>query len=523
MIERGDYVSPTFNYEPRLNKPVLSYWIVAGFYQAFGISVGVQRLPIALAAVGLIAIAAALPARLAGDDRRRRSWATARSRRHSGRRSGWPSRRGCSCWRGASSSTSTSRCSWRSRCCSLRRRNVIRRRRRLFLALMYVWSASGMLTKGPGRRRVPGLVFAVYLLAHRELRRSLVHDAARRPRDRRWRSSCPGTWRCMRGTAGRTSCPSSSARISIGSRPAWASGVDRGPLFYLPVLFSDSFPWALFLVPAAAAWWSRPAPACRRDPAARVRTLLWIWIVVIVGFFSLSAGKQDLYIFPIVPAVTALAGCGPGACRRRRHPASAAFSAALAIGLLLLAAGSGLLLSVLDRGRRVRASRASAIVGAIGMAPERWHRLVRRAASGSLPRRRSPHRTFVALYAVFVLRTLPSFEATSRSRVSPPPSRSARPPGDVVATYAQAMPSLTSTTFVATSRRCSTRTPSPIAPIRQAGLHGAVDRRPRHAASSTCPARSASSTREPTFDVRLKSILTRRPLPQLVVITNKCD
>ena len=29
MIERGDYVSPTFNYEPRLNKPVLSYWIVA--------------------------------------------------------------------------------------------------------------------------------------------------------------------------------------------------------------------------------------------------------------------------------------------------------------------------------------------------------------------------------------------------------------------------------------------------------------------------------------------------------------
>ena len=34
MIERGDYVSPTFNYEPRLNKPVLSYWIVAGFYHA---------------------------------------------------------------------------------------------------------------------------------------------------------------------------------------------------------------------------------------------------------------------------------------------------------------------------------------------------------------------------------------------------------------------------------------------------------------------------------------------------------
>ena len=49
MIERGDFVSPTFNYQPRLNKPVLSYWIVAGFYKALGVSVGVQRIPIALA------------------------------------------------------------------------------------------------------------------------------------------------------------------------------------------------------------------------------------------------------------------------------------------------------------------------------------------------------------------------------------------------------------------------------------------------------------------------------------------
>ena len=57
MIERGDFVSPTFNYLPRLNKPVLSYWIVAGFYKIFGVGVGVQRVPIAIGAVTLIAIA----------------------------------------------------------------------------------------------------------------------------------------------------------------------------------------------------------------------------------------------------------------------------------------------------------------------------------------------------------------------------------------------------------------------------------------------------------------------------------
>ena len=54
MMERGDYISPTFNYQPRFNKPVLSYWIVAGFYKVFGVSVGVQRLPIALGAVAMI-------------------------------------------------------------------------------------------------------------------------------------------------------------------------------------------------------------------------------------------------------------------------------------------------------------------------------------------------------------------------------------------------------------------------------------------------------------------------------------
>ena len=72
MLESGDFVSPTFNYEPRLNKPVLSYWIVSAFYWLFGISVGVQRLPIALGALVLIAVAfflarAAYPAADAAD------------------------------------------------------------------------------------------------------------------------------------------------------------------------------------------------------------------------------------------------------------------------------------------------------------------------------------------------------------------------------------------------------------------------------------------------------------------------
>ena len=42
MVQSGDYVNPSFNGLPRFNKPVLSYWIVAGLYKLFGISVEVE-------------------------------------------------------------------------------------------------------------------------------------------------------------------------------------------------------------------------------------------------------------------------------------------------------------------------------------------------------------------------------------------------------------------------------------------------------------------------------------------------
>ena len=57
MIEATDYVNPTFNYRPRLNKPPLSYWLVVPFYKLFGVSESTERLPIVLGAFAMIAIA----------------------------------------------------------------------------------------------------------------------------------------------------------------------------------------------------------------------------------------------------------------------------------------------------------------------------------------------------------------------------------------------------------------------------------------------------------------------------------
>ncbi len=68
MIESGDYINPSFNYYPRFNKPVLSYWAVAASYHVFGVSELSERIPIALSALVLIAAAVWL-GRLAGSYR----------------------------------------------------------------------------------------------------------------------------------------------------------------------------------------------------------------------------------------------------------------------------------------------------------------------------------------------------------------------------------------------------------------------------------------------------------------------
>ena len=56
MIESGDYINPSFNYHPRFNKPVLSYWAVRGVVSHVG-SRSTAAASDALAAIVLIATA----------------------------------------------------------------------------------------------------------------------------------------------------------------------------------------------------------------------------------------------------------------------------------------------------------------------------------------------------------------------------------------------------------------------------------------------------------------------------------
>ena len=514
MMERGDFVTPMFNYEPRLNKPVLSYWIVAGFYGVFGVSPGVQRIPIALAALVMIATAFFL------------SWAAWSPD------DGSPSAAGrqmeAALWAALGLAVTP-------RLLMFARRIFIDiyitmflgltllffalaerypDRRRLFLSLMYVSAGLGVMTKGPIAIVLPALAFGLYLLVYREVGRirqmmlpagALIIAAIVAP-------YCAALYvRHGWGPIGTFILGENVARYTEGlgvdaTRPLW---------FYVPVIFSDSFPWSLFLIVAALAAmreWRRRRLAV--DPAGRVRALLWLWIAVIVLFFTASAAKQDLYIFPIIPAVVALAGIvlarGFTGGVRRTCVAIATVSIVAGAGVVYLV-GSPDGIYLIDGAR---------LMGLIAVAGGVF--VVAAALSGNggvtLP---ATAALFIALDWIFVLRVLPGFE-----RYKPVPEfartlESRLKPDDVVLTYNEALPSLVfylrrhvDPYFLdqeVIDRFQSGRT---VYAMMSANSYRDIQAR----LGATC-----IIDHQPTFDVKLKNMLAQQPLPELVLITNKCS
>jgi 4-amino-4-deoxy-L-arabinose transferase-like glycosyltransferase len=437
MIERGDFIFPTFNYEPRVNKPVLSYWIVAAFYKLFGVSVAVQRIPIAIGGMAIVIITFFL-GRLTLADRGAAAAA--------------------GLWAAMGMAVSP-------RLVMFSRRIFIDiyitlfmaaallffalaechpHRRRLFLSLMYVAVGLGVLTKGPVAAALPGLVFFIYLLVHRELRRAtqmmipwgmVIVLAIVAP----W-------YAALYQRDGWAPIVSFFVGENIG-RFSEGIGYDtgRGPLFYVGVLFSDGFPWSILLFAALGAWWrsgrttpSPPSGNIRSGPTAygpeRSQALLWIWIATIVLFFSFSASKQDLYIYPVMPAVAALGG----AVITGRLPGARGLAAT--IGLLLAAGGAGVfyVFRASDNVYRLDGVALVASIAIVGGVAALLLSLLDRWRVGLLAFLAAG----VVLNWVLVLRVLPSFE---KYKPVPPITRfleTRLTPEDVVAHYSLALPSM---------------------------------------------------------------------------------
>ena len=67
MLTRGDWITPYFNNEPRFQKPILFYWLIAGTYTVAGISESAARFWAAVSGVGVVLVTFGAGRRWYGD------------------------------------------------------------------------------------------------------------------------------------------------------------------------------------------------------------------------------------------------------------------------------------------------------------------------------------------------------------------------------------------------------------------------------------------------------------------------
>ncbi len=524
MLERGDLLNPTFNYRPRLNKPPLSYWVVAGFYRAFGDAIAVERAAIAVGAL-LIVLAGFVVAReiFGGDAGLVAALAVATAPRVLM----WARRIFIDIW-----VTMFIALALAAFVLAERRPAA----RRWWLLAMYVAIGLGMLTKGPVALVLPGLAIGAFLIVCGrlgEVRSRMV------PAGVLIILAIVVPWYAvLYAQHGWTYIREFFVTENVSRYLApYGEPMDRGLLFYLPVVATDLFPWTIYL-PAAlglfgALGWRARRERPGRTPDYPLALLLVIWVVAIVAFFSFSRTKQDLYIFPTVVAIAALAGglvAGERLGRHERQRATLARWSTVALGAALVAGGAGILALFASPAKVYEIAGA----GAVG-----WTAVAGGLATCALAVARRPRAgvavvaaTFVVVEWVFVLQALPSF-----ARYQPVPQMAAviraRAGADaVVGYYKIGLPSLS---YYLRRHVVELFDPMPGGPGRPAfdqladavaagrGVFVLIEAREYAAIRDRLPARTCVLARAPLFNVKIGSVLARRPLPELLLVTDRCE
>lgn len=510
MIESHDYINPTFNYRARLNKPPLSYWIVAPFYKLLGVSEASERLPIVLGAMIMIATAYGLGRVVFSVDA------------------------GLLAAIGLAAAP---------RFLMFSRRIMIdvflavfmalallmfvlaeRRpeRRRFYLILMYASIGLGVITKGPVAAVLPAAALVIYLAVSRRLGRLremmlpagfAIVGAIVLP----WYIAIyfQHGWSHIETFILQDN-------LSRYTQPVW--GPRRGFFFYIPALLGDFFPWSLFMIPLAwfgvsRLWFiSRGKSQSTSDLSGSA--VLAIWITVIVMFFSISKSKEDLYILPIYPAAAAMVGGLLAAFigrERRRQPGVVRLTT-LAVAACMAASGAVILLFFGKGTQPYEIAGANligyaAIVGGVTAATAAILKRIRLAILATAL-------SVAACNWVFVLLALPDFERFKPVRPLCEVIASEAGPEALVGYYRTAYPSM-----VFYLRR-------PIfeyyhQPEIEAAFSSGKEvfclmtESDYEAFRARVPAQTRVLASHPIFQVKLNGILDRVELPRVVLISNK--
>lgn len=519
MIESGDYINPSFNYQPRFNKPPLSYWVVAVFYKLFGVSEQVERIPIAIAAVVIMATVFMLGRLL------------------------------YSLEAGLLAAIALAAT---PRFLMFSRRIIIDvylamfmglvllffvlaqsspRRRRLYLVLMYASAGLAVLTKGPVAVLLPGLAFFLYLALNRKLSflREMMLPAGAAivcaivlP----WYAAVYSEhgWHYIQSFLLRDN-------LSRFTEPVW--GPRRGFFFYVPVMIGDMFPWSLVLLLALFGGLWKVSGLSKKmsetvnpinqpeGEGARFPMLLPIWIIVIVAFFSLSRSKEDLYILPVYAAAAAIIGNVLWRAThqtRRLIPRSLFNFTIAAIGIVVTIAGAAVvyLFTGSEQAYALKGAMAIgsvAIIGGIVVALSSVLRKEMLAIVGL-------GLTLIIINWVFVLRTLPDFERYKPVRSLCEIIASESSESAMAGYYRIASPSMVFYLqrkifeyYQADELRTALGSGSEVYCLILGQDYDQI--------KESLPVATYILASRPVFQVKLKSILDRAEFPQVLLISNK--
>ncbi|MGH9941573.1 MAG: ArnT family glycosyltransferase [Pyrinomonadaceae bacterium] len=327
MYERGDWVTPTLGGQTWFEKPALVYWTEIASFQLFGVSEWSARLGILLSGLLTIALVGWLARRVeraCGDEARGLGLACA----------------------GVSASSAGLIVFSRAvnfdvmimltitlalSCFLLAEIEAAEGRRRWLLRGFYAGMGLSLLAKGLIGVVLPIGVVGLYFLPRRKL---------------------PNVWRLAPWGLLLAAAVAALWYGPVTWRHGWkfvdefiiqhhfaryTSNKYKHPqpvYFYLPILLLLVLPWTAYLV--AAVWRAARRWDWRADDATtRFRLFALAWMIVPIGFFSLSGSKLPGYILPALPGAALLVG--DELARYVRGEASA--KAMRATGVLVLTLG----------------------------------------------------------------------------------------------------------------------------------------------------------------------------------------
>jgi 4-amino-4-deoxy-L-arabinose transferase-like glycosyltransferase len=313
MQRSGDWITPTLQGRPWLEKPVLFYWLAGLSMRAFGEHAWAARLPVGLAGLLLVGATALVGARLFG----------AAAGLHAGFVAGTSLLFFIYAHAAAMDMLLAASLTLGLGLVLLRRTGLAG-----VLALDAAAACFGLATlaKGPLGLLLPALVIGADALLARDGR--LLREVLRVRRVLVFVLVAGPWYALVLHAQGMRFVDDFLLNHNLQRFTSTIHNHPGPPWYYLPVLIVGLFPWTGLLLPALGTL--RPA----RTPAER---FVLLWLLVPLIFFSLAGSKLPGYIVPCLPPLALLLGrCASGLQAATLHvPVWAGARAVALVGLLL--------------------------------------------------------------------------------------------------------------------------------------------------------------------------------------------